>query len=214
MRADVLRCWMTASMILCLACGATLASPTMREYVEVQYDMEGTPAKVTRTWQLDDNQTTKMRVVRDSASYVMVVDRGKQVLKLWLSRRPTEVFVVEQSEVQRKLVLPNNFSRAVPPESTWKPLGERQVANIRCKGWLIPTASEGSSSELWVDEDGSVVYSVAFHEGRVVSQQFRLRSSRPSASDRSLFILPSPAKERRIDSQELGSLLLNFFTGQ
>lgn len=208
---SLLRGMATMTMVL-LANVATWASPVLKEYIEMEYDSAGTPSQVTRRWQLDDDAVTKVRVLRNGAAYVMVVERNKRVVKFWFSLRADEVYVVELTTDQRELALQTS-SLPLVPESEWKPIGEKQVAGTKCKGWSIPWQS-GISVEMWLDAEGSVVYSASFSEGRLVSQSLRLRSGEPSQSDRDLFILPSGAKQKSVSFQVVSSLLMRFFGNQ
>lgn len=156
----------------------------------------------------------KVRVLRNGAVYVMVVDRHKREVKFWFSLRADEVYVVEMPKDQVEMALRTPLA-TLAPESEWKPLGEKQVAGVKCRGWSIPSPEEsGVSAEVWVDEESSVVYSASFHNGRLVSQSLRVRSGEPSQSDRNLFTIPPGAKQKRVGFQVVSSLLLQFFGTQ
>lgn len=186
----------------------------LKEYLEIDYDSAGTPMQVIRRWQLDDNAVAKVRVLRNGAVYVMVVDRHRREVKFWFSLRAGEVYIVEMSEDQVKMALKTTFA-TLAPEPAWKPLGEKQVAGVKCRGWSIPSPEEsGASAEVWVDEKSSVVYSASLHEGRLVSQTLRVRSGEPSESDKNLFTIPPGAKQKRVGFQVVSSLLLQFFGTQ
>lgn len=209
-----LLCGMATLTTVLLANLATWASPVLKEYLEIDYDSAGTPMQITRRWQLDDNAAAKVRVLRNGAVYVMTAERHKRVGKFWFSLRADEVYVVEMPEDQVKMALKTPFA-TLAPEPEWKPLGEKQVAGVKCRGWSIPSPEEPSvSAEIWVDAAGSVVYSASFSEGRLVSQSLRVRSGEPSQSDRNLFTIPSGAKQKRVSLQVVSSLLLEFFGTQ
>lgn len=118
---------MATLTIVLLANLATWASPALKEYLEIDYDSAGTPMQVTRRWQLDDDAVAKVRVLRNGAVYVMVVERHKRVGRFWFSLRADEVYVVEMPEDQVKMALKTTFATPAP-EPAWKPLGEKQVA--------------------------------------------------------------------------------------
>lgn len=186
----------------------------LKEYLEIDCDSAGTPMQVIRRWQLDDNAVAKVRVLRNGAVYVMVVDRHRREVKFWFSLRAGEVYIVEMSEDQVKMALKTTFA-TLAPEPAWKPLGEKQVAGVKCRGWSIPSPEEsGVSAEVWVDEKSSVVYSASLHEGRLVSQTLRVRSGEPSESDKNLFTIPPGATQKRVGFQVVSSLLLQFFGTQ
>lgn len=205
--------WIATMVIVLLANVATWASPVLKEYIEIDYDSAGIPVQVSRMWQLDDDQVTKVRVLRDGAAYVVVAERNKRLLKFWFSLRADEVYVVEVTAEQSQLAL-RTSSPALVPESEWKPLGEKQVAGIKCRGWSVPSQEAGATGEMWIDEEGSVVYSASLYEGRLLNQLLRVRSGDPSQSDSDLFTLPHRAREKSVSFQVVSSLLMRFFGKQ